>query len=320
VARNWTGTHVTSSRPVRDIAADAFNACLSSGVRRCELDRGGRKLRWLEAGAGNPPVVFESGAASNSVTWAAVFAALAPDHRVIAYDRAGYGASDSGPLRVDGQLADLIALLEAMTPDPAILVGHSWGGLLAQLVAWSRPELIAGLLLLDPSHERFWSELAEPTDLRAIGEHPDLAQPARTDPRSAELFSYADQLSHEVAASVSDDPRIRDVVRQASRSYLATDEQLRVHLDEVPMIVDRLEDLTYRRSTATWPEVPTIILTATKGRPERFVAPVVAIQEQVARAANAQHIVVSDSGHYIHVDRPDLVTRLVRDIAARLAG
>jgi pimeloyl-ACP methyl ester carboxylesterase len=30
--------------------------------------------------------------------------------------------------------------------------------------------------------------------------------------------------------------------------------------------------------------------------------------------------VVSDSGHYIHVDRPDLVTRLVRDIAARLAG
>jgi pimeloyl-ACP methyl ester carboxylesterase len=78
---------VTSSRPVRDIAADAFNACLTDGVRRRELDRGGRRLRWLEAGNGNPPVVFESGAASNSVAWAAVFVALAPDHRVIAYDR-----------------------------------------------------------------------------------------------------------------------------------------------------------------------------------------------------------------------------------------
>jgi pimeloyl-ACP methyl ester carboxylesterase len=311
---------VTSPRPVRDIAADAFNACLTIGVRRRELDRGGRKLRWLEAGAGDPPVVFESGAASNSVTWAAVFVALAPDHRVIAYDRAGYGASDPAPLSVDGQLADLIALLEAVAPDPAILVGHSWRGLLAQLVAWSRPELIAGLLLLDPSHERFWLDLTEPPDLRAIGGHPDLTQPAKADHCSADLTSYADQLSHEVAASVSDDPRIRDLFVQASRSYLATDEQLGIHLDEVPMIVDRLEDLTHHRSTATWPEVPTIILTATKGRPPRFVAPVIAIQEQVARAANAQHIVVPDSGHYIHVDRPDLVTRLVRDIAARLGG
>ena len=311
---------MTASRPVRDIAADAFNACLTDGVRRCELDRGGRTLRWLEAGTGNPPVVFESGAASNSVTWAAVFVALAPDHRVIAYDRAGYGASDPAPLHVDGQLADLIALLEAVAPGPPILVGHSWGGLLAQLVAWSRPDLVAGLLLLDPSHERFWLELTEPTDLRAIGEHPDPAQPAATDPRSADLLSFADQLGHEVAASVSDDPRIRDLVVPAHQSYLETDEQLRIHLDEVPMIVDRLEDLTHRRSAATWPEVPTIILTATKGRPERFVRPVIAVQEQAARAANAQHIVVPDSGHYIQVDRPDLVTRLVRDIVARLAG
>jgi pimeloyl-ACP methyl ester carboxylesterase len=222
-------------------------------------------------------------------------------------------ASDPAPLSLDGQLADLVALLEAVAPDPPILVGHSWGGLLAQLVAWSRPGLVRGLLLLDPSHERFWLELTEPTALRAIGHHPDPTQPATTDPRSGDLLSYADRVGHDVAASVSDDPVVRDLFLRASRSYLATDEQLRVHLDEVPMIVDQLETLTRRRSTATWPPVPTVILTATKGRPVEFVGPVIAIQERVA--ANAQHIVVPDAGHYIHVDRPDLVARLVRDIA-----
>ena len=34
-----------------------------------------------------------------------------------------------------------------------MLAGHSWGGLLAQLVAFSRPDLVAGLVLMDPAHE-----------------------------------------------------------------------------------------------------------------------------------------------------------------------
>jgi pimeloyl-ACP methyl ester carboxylesterase len=76
--------------------AAAFGALVGGGVERRELDRGGRALRWLEAGEGAPTVVLEAGAMSPVAGFAAIFNALAPDHRVIAYDRAGYGAGDAG--------------------------------------------------------------------------------------------------------------------------------------------------------------------------------------------------------------------------------
>jgi pimeloyl-ACP methyl ester carboxylesterase len=50
---------------------------------------------------------------------------------VIAYDRAGYGASDAAPVDLDLQLDDLVAVLEVAGPGPCVMVGHSWGGLLA---------------------------------------------------------------------------------------------------------------------------------------------------------------------------------------------
>ncbi|MFF0345539.1 alpha/beta fold hydrolase [Kribbella sp. NPDC004875] len=103
----------------------AFDALAGGGVTRQELDRGGRKLRWIEGGSGTP-VVLEAGAMSPVAGFAAVFQGLVRDHRVIAYDRAGYGMSDPAPLTLDLQVGDLVAVLEEV--GPAAVVGHSWGG------------------------------------------------------------------------------------------------------------------------------------------------------------------------------------------------
>ena len=83
------------------------------------------------------------------------------------------------------------------------------------------------------------------------------------------------------------------------------------------MILDHLDELVTRRSQAIWPPIPVVLLTATKGRPKDSTPRVLAVQDQVAAAANARHIIIPTAGHYIHVDEPDLVTTCIRDTARR---
>ena len=76
--------------------------------------------------------------------------------QVCSYDRAGYGWSDSGPLpRTDGRIVtELHTLLtRAGIPGPYVLVGHSSGGLIMRLYAYTYPQQVAGLVLVDSSHE-----------------------------------------------------------------------------------------------------------------------------------------------------------------------
>ncbi|MFF1817527.1 alpha/beta fold hydrolase [Kribbella sp. NPDC058245] len=274
----------------------ALSALVGAPVDRGGVDRGGRRLSWVAGGSG-PTVIFEAGAASPVIGFAAVFKALAADHRVIAYDRAGYGASEVAPLSLEGQLDDLIAVLESA--GSGVLVGHSWGGLLVQLATWARPDLVDGLVLLDPSHERFWSAPPVlPTD----------------DVRREEQLESAREQAATTARVAGTTPEIEQLLEAACLSYLETPEQMAVHLAELPMILDHLPELAKRRTEAVWPQLPVVVLTAMKDRPEAFVRPVLDLHGAVAGATNARHTVVPDSGHYLHLDRPDLVTEAIREV------
>jgi pimeloyl-ACP methyl ester carboxylesterase len=100
------------------------------------------------------------------------------------------------------------------------------------------------------------------------------------------------------------------------RSYLETEQQLYTYLDEVPMILDHLDGIADRRSRSTWPAIPVVLLTATKGRPADSTEQVIVIQDHVVAAAHGRHTIVPEAGHYIHLDRPDLVIQAVRSVAA----
>jgi pimeloyl-ACP methyl ester carboxylesterase len=69
-------------------------------------------------------------------------------HRVLRYDRRGYGRSvpHDGPFDMNGQVADLVALLEGRR---AVVVGHSYGGNVALATAAQHPELVAGVALYE---------------------------------------------------------------------------------------------------------------------------------------------------------------------------
>jgi pimeloyl-ACP methyl ester carboxylesterase len=98
-------------------------------------------------------VVLESGAMADSMAWAKVQPAVARATRVCAYDRAGLGFSDEGPLPRDleADVADLHALLlAAKIATPAVLVGHSLGSNIVRRYAGRWPRDVAALVLVDP--------------------------------------------------------------------------------------------------------------------------------------------------------------------------
>lgn len=96
--------------------------------------------------AAAPPVVLLHGQPGSAAVWAPLRPLLAP-RRVLAVDRPGYGLNPAGAMGFAGNVAALVARLDAAGVDRAVLVGHSWGGGVAALAAARHPDRVAGLVL-----------------------------------------------------------------------------------------------------------------------------------------------------------------------------
>jgi pimeloyl-ACP methyl ester carboxylesterase len=113
---------------------------------------GGRSLFLHCVGSGRPTVLLETGFGADTLQWRDVQPALARTTRVCAYDRAGTGTSVAPPGVRDArdEIADLQRLLgHAHVDPPYVLVGHSYGGVLARVFAGLEPAETAGLVLVD---------------------------------------------------------------------------------------------------------------------------------------------------------------------------
>jgi pimeloyl-ACP methyl ester carboxylesterase len=66
------------------------------------------------------------------------------------------------------QADDLALVITSTAGGPCVLAGHSWGGIVVQLLAWRRPDLVAGLVLVDPAHEQMTDALPRAAR-RALG-------------------------------------------------------------------------------------------------------------------------------------------------------
>jgi pimeloyl-ACP methyl ester carboxylesterase len=127
-------------------------------------DLGSHRLHFQDTGSGSPAIVLESGLMSTILTWPEIQAELAKSTRVISYDRAGLGWSDSGPLPRTAEriVAELRSLLDrTRAAPPYILVGHSFGGLTMQLFAARYPTEVAGVVLVDPVAPAEWHPPSE---------------------------------------------------------------------------------------------------------------------------------------------------------------
>lgn len=121
------------------------------------VDTGNYKLFSETAGNGNHTIVFESGLGDDYESWYQLLG-LSETNQVIAYNRAGYEPSETANNeRGIVQLAEDLhqVILSKSQNDRVILVGHSWGGTVIRYYAVQHPEMVEGLLFVDPTHEGF---------------------------------------------------------------------------------------------------------------------------------------------------------------------
>jgi pimeloyl-ACP methyl ester carboxylesterase len=119
------------------------------------VDVNGQLMHINCLGEGSPTVILEAANFAMSAHWVRVQQQLAQTTRVCAYDRAGMGWSERGPEPRDARQisSELHTLLKgADTEGPYVLVGHSYGGLYAQMYAARYPKQVAGVVLVDSTH------------------------------------------------------------------------------------------------------------------------------------------------------------------------
>ncbi|KAG4025509.1 hypothetical protein MFRU_056g00230 [Monilinia fructicola] len=119
-----------------------------------------------------PVVLFVPGVQSSRLNWAAVTRLLPSSIRSYTYDRSGYGSSELSPLAPTAEniALELSRLIEkAPIPNPLIIVGHSWAGVLVNefiFLTGNGPH-IAGLVLVDANHETAL-EVLDPDDANLV--------------------------------------------------------------------------------------------------------------------------------------------------------
>lgn len=113
----------------------------------------GVDLHVVEAGEGSPALVFLHYWGGSSRTWGPVIEGLSTNSRCVAIDFRGWGQSskDAEDYRLETLAGDVIGVVGELGLREFLVVGHSMGGKVAQLVAARQPEGLKGLILVAPA-------------------------------------------------------------------------------------------------------------------------------------------------------------------------
>ena len=118
-----------------------------------DINVNGINFHFEDYGAGDPTLVFLHYWGGTSRTWDNVIKALKSDVRSVAFDARGWGKSDRPESGYDivSMANDVEAAIAALELKKYVLVGHSMGGKVAQLLASRQPAGLSGLVLVAPS-------------------------------------------------------------------------------------------------------------------------------------------------------------------------
>ena len=292
-----------------DAVVDALARLTGRPVERGELRReSDRRLRWVELGAG-PTVVLIAGSGEMCLDWATVLPILAESYRVVAYDRAGAGASDPmAALTIDAEMDDLAALLD--TVGPAVVVGHSWGGLLVQMTALRHPKPFRGMVLVDPSYEAVLGNV--PWHLRLAERGIGIA--VVTANRVGLFRRLAEPQGRALAEASTKDPALQQLIVDAYLESYSRSHQVAMIRDEARLTSRGVASMQRRRAEGSLPDVPLVALSATE-KPEQIRrASLTAAARLCSSVPRGRHVVVEGSGHYIHHDHQEAVSTAIAEV------
>lgn len=263
------------------------------------VDVDGHRMYINCLGKGEPTIVFDSGVGGFSLEWVLIQKAISVQTRVCAYDRAGYGWSDMGPLpRTSKRIVDELhkLLSAAMIPGPYILVGHSFGGYTARYFASLYPLEMAGLVLVESSH---------PEQVERLPQHKK--RPAIQYPANSRTWDVSHPVLHEHYPQQSGENAVR---LMSSWQYRLTFQEEMLSLPQSAMEV--LE-------SAPLPIIPLVVLTRgqrvwpNNGLGDEMEKTWMEMQDELSSLSrDAVHLIAEHSGHSIHLDQPGLVISALR--------
>ena len=274
------------------------------------------RLHVLSTGHGTPTVVLDSALAGSSLSWSEIQPRLAEWTRVVSYDRAGFGWSDASlaPRTVENMVEELDQLLSrADVEAPYVLVGHSYGGWVAQLYTSRHRKHVAGLILVDSPHPKDWMD-------------PDAAQASRVE-RGARLARRAAWcarfglmrlmfLLERVRIGVfSEHGRIAELL---GKTPIAIRRQLRtfwVQPKALEALASQIENAPASAAkvfeeTSDYGDLPLVVLTAANPDAKRLDDQL----QTTGLSRSGRHVVARGSGHWIPLEEPDLIVDAVRDV------
>jgi pimeloyl-ACP methyl ester carboxylesterase len=285
-------------------------------------------LHVLEEGTGSPAIVFESGIAASSLSWRPVTPLVKSYAKVVSYDRAGLGWSErcAKPRTLTQITNELGALLErAGIGPPYILVGHSFGGLVIRAFAHRWPERAAGLVFVDPVSIESWTNCSK-TDRRR------LAFGAKLSRRGAWLARFgvvrfalaaaewrAGKLTAGIARAsagratpfltrlVGEIQKLPPEVMPTVRAHWSGAKGFRAmaeYLEALPRCAASASELTIPQ------DIPLLVLSAenaTEGELRERT-------EWVQTSAQARHEIVERTGHWMQLERPDVVSAAIHEV------
>ncbi len=287
------------------------------------VDVGGFRLHLYCTGSGSPTVVLEAGLGDGSFIWGRVQPAIAQHTRVCSYDRPGLGWSDfvSQPFRRQAIAENLHRLLvQASIPGPYILVGHSIGGIYIRAFTQKYPKEVAGLVFVDSSHENQTSRL----EMRGMSASRLLDV----------MLSVCDLLAPTglfrlvgVSNALIEGTGLPTDLQAAAIATLNRNDYCRTVANEM-RTSDK--DTNLRLGPPSLGDIPLIVLVA-GGYPEvnqQGRSPDsermgwrewLTIQDELsALSTQGKLLIVENSSHYIHLDRPEAVIEAILEILAKV--
>lgn len=274
-------------------------------------------------GTGSPTVILDSGLGVPANGWILVQPEVAKFTRVCSYDRAGYGWSgeSSGPRTSDQVAKELRDLLTVSgEKGPFILVGHSFGGYNVRVFTDMYPADVAGLVLVDASHEDQESRL--PPGLKAFSDKntQELKKQEWLGPLLIHLGIMRLTAKADVAGKLNKDQIAEIFYAQSQPKFLRAIAEEMMNFSQSAAQV---------RATHGLGDRPLIVLTAGSLMAEGALPPGITQTEldefhqiwvndlQVREAhlsTRGKQILVPDSTHMIPMERPDAIVSAIHEV------
>lgn len=231
-----------------------------------------------------PPVLLIHGAGGTHLDWSPHIRKL-PEANAIALDLNGHGKSDGdGHNTIQDYAQDIMAVIDALHLEPVIICGQSMGGAIAQHLALYYPEYIAGMILI--------------TTGAKLQVHPDIIGKI--------LTNYEQVVQLLITWYWSDD--IDEQTRQLSYNQL-----MRISPQIVYGDYQACNDFDLREQL-TQIHTPTLVVGATEDK----MTPVKYSQYLAKNLPNAELVIIKETGHMAHLEKPLKVREAMQNWLVRL--